>query len=137
MSKNKKLMLGSALAGLVLAGPGLSVTANSSSASKFFQTAELHVGYRLANAAGEKKADVAVPPSTTTDTKAKDGRCSAEKKAEGKCAADGKCSADMKGKEGKCSADKKSHECSGEKCGSDKKSDAKGTDGKCGAGSCG
>jgi hypothetical protein len=46
--KNKKLILGSVLAGLMVAAPGLSVTTG-----KFFQTAHLKVGYGLAQAAGQ------------------------------------------------------------------------------------
>jgi hypothetical protein len=45
-TKNKKLLLGSALAGLMVAAPGLSVTTG-----KFFQTAKLEAGYGLAQAA--------------------------------------------------------------------------------------
>ena len=44
-SSDKKLLIGSALAGLMIAGSGISVTA---SPGKFFQTAKLEVGYRVA-----------------------------------------------------------------------------------------
>lgn len=52
--KNKKLILGSALAGLMVAAPGISLTAQTQ--GKFFQTAQLEVGYRLAQA-GEAEDD--------------------------------------------------------------------------------
>ena len=71
-TKDKKLILGSALAGLILAGPGLSVTATS--AGKFFQTAELKAGYRLAQAE-DKPAATPMPvatPKPTSDTKKSD-----------------------------------------------------------------
>lgn len=149
VSKNKKLLLGSALAGLVLSGPGLSVTANTESGAKFFRTAELEVGYRLAGAAEEKKAEAATPATPATSaTPAKPGTAgtattpatsatpatpatptSDKKDADKHCGKDGKCSADKKcGKDGKCSADKK---CGKDgKCGGDKHC---GKDGKCAA----
>jgi len=140
-SRNKKLLLGSALAGLIVAGPSLAVTAapTAANAGKFFQTAELSVGYRVAQA--EEKTD---------DSKDSEKKCSADKKCGGdkkeadkKCAADKKCGGDKKEADKKCGADKK---CSADKkCGADKKDDAakkddtsaKAADGKCGAGSCG
>ncbi|KAB2838397.1 hypothetical protein F9K50_09345, partial [bacterium] len=67
VSKNKKLLLGSALAGLVLSGPGLSVTANTQSGAKFFQTAEMTVGYRQARAE-EKKAEAAADKKSAATT---------------------------------------------------------------------
>jgi Na+/H+-translocating membrane pyrophosphatase len=58
----KKLLLGSALAGLMVAAPGLSVTTG-----KFFQTAKLTVGYGLAQAK-EKKAGSESTSAATTPT---------------------------------------------------------------------
>ena len=56
-TNSKKLLLGSALAGLMVAAPGLSVTTG-----KFFQTANLKVGYGLAQA---KEAPAPAPAPTS------------------------------------------------------------------------
>jgi hypothetical protein len=141
VSKNKKLLLGSALAGLVLSGPGLSVTANTESGAKFFQTAQLEVGYRLAGAADTKPAAVpaatptkATPATPASDKKDADKHCCPDQKCSGdkKCGKDGKCSGDKKcGKDGKCASDKKTEAttpATGTKPAADK---------ACGSGSCG
>jgi hypothetical protein len=62
---DKKLILGSALAGLILAGPGLSVTATPTG-GKFFQTAQLASGYRLAQAEEKKPAATPAPAPPAT-----------------------------------------------------------------------
>ena len=73
-----------------------------------FAAKSLEGGYQLAQA----------------DTKAKDGKCAADKKMDGKCAGDkkaeGKCAAGKKA-DGKCAADKKKDAS----CGGDKKMDGK------------
>ena len=83
--KPNKILLGSALAGLILAGPGLSVTTG-----KFFQTAELSVGYRVAQA--EEKKDEAKKDEAKPEEK-KDEKKEEEKKDEKKADKDaaGKC----------------------------------------------
>ena len=73
-----------------------------------FAAKSLEGGYQLAQA----------------DTKAKEGKCAADKKMDGKCAGDkkaeGKCAAGKKA-DGKCAADKKKDAS----CGGDKKMDGK------------
>lgn len=91
-NKTNKVLLGSALAGLILAGPGLSVTAG-----QFFQTAELSVGYRVAQAeekkdevtTDEKKAEEKKEEKSDDKAEKKDDK-QAEKGAAGKCGA-GSC----------------------------------------------
>ncbi|HKX13213.1 MAG TPA: hypothetical protein VJP40_08675 [bacterium] len=123
VSKNKKILLGSALAGLVMAGPGLSVTTGSASAGKFFQSAELEVGYRVAQAAEEKKVVAAATPAPADPKKDADKHCSGDMK----CGGDKKCGAAGK----HCGGDKKP---SATPAATDKKSD---TSKSCGAGACG
>lgn len=89
--KPNKILLGSALVGLMIAGPGLSVTAG-----KFFQTAELNVGYRVAQA--EEKKDEAKKDEAKPEEKAeekKDEKKEEEKKDDKKAdkGAAGKCGA--------------------------------------------
>lgn len=76
-----------------------------------FTSQKLSGGYQLAQA----------------DTKAKDAKCGADKKADAKCGADKK--KDGKCGDGKCGADKKRDA----KCGADKKKDGKCGEAKCGA----
>jgi hypothetical protein len=88
-NKDKKFILGSALAGLILAGPGLSVTATSN--AKFFQTAQLNVGYREAQAAKKAKA---TPAPTPAPKEMGEKRCSPD----GKCGPHKHCGKDSKDK---------------------------------------
>lgn len=129
MSKHrgKKIILGSTLAGMVLAGPGLSVT----SSSNLFQTSELQVGYRVAQAKEDKEAKKADQKAAESKTEAKDAAAADKHCCSGECSEAKECSGDKK-----CSADKK---CSGDKkCAADKKdAEKKSTDKSCGAGTCG
>jgi len=159
-SKEKKIILGSALAGLILAGPSLSLTANPAGAGKFFRTAQLSVGYRQAQAADAKKdaaADTTKKDTMDGDKKcgsnkhcSPDAKCSADKKGmtdkhcagDKHCSPEAKCSADMKGKTDKhCAGDKN---CSADKKGADMKGSTSSTPDKgkkgemsCGPGTCG
>lgn len=110
---NKKLLLGSAFAGLLVVAPGLSVTASPTggSTAKFFQTAQFEVGYRIAHAednpagtgdeeTGEpeeekssQKGSVSTSSSTTSTT------TSGEEKDEGEAS-----SGEKKSQEAKCGA---------------------------------
>jgi hypothetical protein len=91
-SKQKKLILGSALAGLILAGPGLSVTATSN--AKFFQTAQLNVGYREAQAAKAKATPAPSPAPKETTKEMGEKHCSPD----GKCGPHKHCGKDSKDK---------------------------------------
>ena len=116
VSKNKKLILGSALAGLIVSGPGLSLTATptTGSGAKYFRTAPLSVGYREARAADE------APAAAKDSKKEEKADTKVEKKADDKhCCQDSKCGPDKQ-------------------CGKDKHSAPKAAgDKSCGAGACG
>ncbi len=116
-SKNKKLILGSALAGLVVAGPGVSLTHSGN----FFQTAKLEGGYRLAKAEAKSTS---TKDDKAADTKGKDSHC-----CDGKCG-EGKCG---KNKDASCGKDKKdSNATTGAKATDKSKAHA-----SCGEGACG
>jgi hypothetical protein len=113
-STNKKLLLGSALAGLMVTAPGLAVTAGAS--GKFFQTAQYKLGYRLAQAA-EASTDTANQGTTNhDDQKAVQG---SDSPTAGSTTTGTGTTGEKKDIEKTCGGDKKSGE------------------GKCGAGACG
>lgn len=99
----KKQTLTSLAIGSAFAAVALTPVAHA--ADNPFAAKQLTAGYQLAQA----------------DTKGKEGKCGADKKAA------------EKAKDGKCGADKKADG----KCGADKKPVDKKTDGKCGEGKCG
>ncbi len=116
-SKNKKLLLGSALAGLMVAAPGLSVTVTPSGGAKYFQTAELEVGYRLAEA---KKKEATPSPSPTVSpapaaAPAASPAAAEKKKGDKSCGGDKSCAGEKKS-EGK-KGDKGEMSCGPGACG--------------------
>ncbi len=100
-SANKSIAL--AVGGAFLLSVG---TASFAAGENPFAIKSLSSGYQVAEADAKKMKD----------GKCGTGKCGANKKKATEKAADGKCSAEMKGKEGSCSADKaKEGSCSAEK----------------------
>lgn len=103
---------------LAVAGAfALSIGAASVNAeSNPFAIKSLSSGYQVAEADTTKMKDGKCGTGKCGATKKKSAGKPTEKAAEGKCSAEGNCSADMKGKEGSCSAEKaKEGACSAEK----------------------
>lgn len=109
-NKTLSLMIGTAFVASVAA-------ANVHAAENPFAMKTLSSGYMVAEAdkmkdgkCGTGKCSAEMKAKQAKE--AKEGSCSADKKAEGSCSADkkakeGSCSGDMKAKEGSCHADKK------------------------------
>ena len=105
--KTLSLMVGTAFVASMAA-------ANVHAAENPFATKTLSSGYMVAEADKMKdgKCGTGKCSAEMKAKMAKEGSCSADKKAEGSCSADkkakeGSCSGDMKSKEGSCHADKK------------------------------
>lgn len=122
---------------LAVAGAfALSIGAASVNAeSNPFAIKSLSSGYQVAEADTTKMKDGKCGTGKCGATKKKSAEKTTEKAAEGKCSAEGNCSADMKkAHDGKCSAEMKGKEgsCSAEKAKEGACSAEKAKEGKCG-----